>query len=389
MRLFSTIFIILTAYVFALSNANGMSFTSQLQATQSRNVLLIRMAGQIDHGDDSNLNNALAQVGNQDVVIELDSNGGLNEVGFKMIQSIQSFQARQANRGRLVAVYVSNMCASMCLPVFYSFQNRFADPKAMFGFHASSNNGEVSQPSTLEYVSRFTSLAYANMDSGTIQFLANILNSSLTTTDMTWFTSSQLASLNALILRSRVISFYEFSQVFLKHGSHATVSKLTSFNNSSCNDGPKFIHHGSAVEVLSRDSANNKAHVLVINGPSDESSQPLPLCEGDIDLSAITNSPSQPRVSKSVGNVATCTFAGQSLGYFLGDVLSNDSHDARRINSGAKVILGKPIRVTIAGTTGDMTEVQIVSNPRGDSNDARPGETVWEWSNLLKNECSM
>ena len=76
-----------------------------------------------------------------DTLIVVDSPGGAVPGGFFLLGKVEEFQARQAAAGRKVAVLAARDCSSMCIPVFYFFDRRMAEPDARFGFHGISLGG--------------------------------------------------------------------------------------------------------------------------------------------------------------------------------------------------------------------------------------------------------
>lgn len=69
------------------------------------------------------------------VVIALDSPGGINTVGEKIVDSIRSNQERMT-----IDTFVDNgsVCASMCIPLFVQGKKKVAGARSMFMFHGAS-----------------------------------------------------------------------------------------------------------------------------------------------------------------------------------------------------------------------------------------------------------
>jgi ATP-dependent protease ClpP protease subunit len=74
-----------------------------------------------------------------DTLFVLNSPGGNVPIGIFTIKKIDEFIAQETQNNRKTWIAIDGECASMCLPFFYAWPNRFAVADAKFGLHSPSD----------------------------------------------------------------------------------------------------------------------------------------------------------------------------------------------------------------------------------------------------------
>jgi len=101
---------------------------------------VVRMVGVMDAqealrwmGETSEIDSTL------DTLFVIDSPGGNVPMGIFTIKKVDEYLTQEAQNKRKTWVAIEGECASMCLPLFYAWPNRFAVADAKFGLHSPSD----------------------------------------------------------------------------------------------------------------------------------------------------------------------------------------------------------------------------------------------------------
>lgn len=128
------VFVVIAAAIILLLAPSERPETTVVEKPQH---IVLRWKGEIGEDTVSTFREALAPYASdkRKLLISLNSGGGMVKAGAELIGFIRDLQ-----RVREVDTVVENgsMCASMCVPVFLTGEERFAEPKARFMFHEVS-----------------------------------------------------------------------------------------------------------------------------------------------------------------------------------------------------------------------------------------------------------
>lgn len=202
---------LISKFIFALcclagTSSQALDFSPYEGEQVSAQTRIYTATGFIDSSDPNKLKSLIADTQGEHVILILNSFGGSNEAGFKMIKQIQAWDKKKKVERKTLAVIADTICASMCVPVFYAFENRFSDPATAFGFHSSSLDGEASRRETLNYIAKFTNMARARHDFNMIRFLKRDLKTVMLSTDLTLFAATELAQSKVLLSEKEIVT---------------------------------------------------------------------------------------------------------------------------------------------------------------------------------------
>lgn len=186
----------------AQSNGSDGKFAYKLAKDESGEYNHVTFTGEINPEAVSGWASALTQINRSlNTVVYINSPGGYNSDGDSLIRSIKLFSSQQKERGTKVTGVVTSLCASMCIPLFYAFEERRAARNAVFGFHGSAQYGNVSIDQTDIYISDMMRQARERQDFKTTIWLGRaMVNGMFFTTELTSITASSLAAQNSGIV---------------------------------------------------------------------------------------------------------------------------------------------------------------------------------------------
>lgn len=165
---------LLFAYVLAFSaNALGMGYgvtTTRLASGQSVNVL--RMEGQVVVMEWRGWQQAVAALDPAlDTIVFLSSPGGNASHGLFLLGKVDEFQEASKANGRQVTVVAERDCSSMCVPLYYAFENRLAVTGTRFGLHAVHDELGPNPDFTRAYIKALRDRAEARGDTDMLKWL--------------------------------------------------------------------------------------------------------------------------------------------------------------------------------------------------------------------------
>lgn len=142
-RIFSGLFLAVAVQLVGFS-AHAMKYeSSQVQVgSDGRLINRLRMSGIIEPGEWQRwtaMTEALDPA--LDTLFVLDSPGGNVPMGLFLIRKVEEYLSQQAQHQRKTWVLVEHDCSSMCVPLFFTWENRLAISDSRIGLHGVSLGG--------------------------------------------------------------------------------------------------------------------------------------------------------------------------------------------------------------------------------------------------------
>ncbi len=103
---------------------------------------IVRMKGAIDNREVRRWSHATSLLDPDfDTLFVMNSPGGNVPIGLFTIKQIGEFLSQQAQNGRTSWIVIEGQCSSMCVPMFFTWPNRFAVTDTKIGLHGVSDGG--------------------------------------------------------------------------------------------------------------------------------------------------------------------------------------------------------------------------------------------------------
>lgn len=241
------------------------------------------MIGPIVPGDTERLKSLVPEMADLNVSVVLESPGGLMVEGQDLINVIVEIERTKLREKKLMVAYVNESCASMCIPVFFSFMNRFANPTAQFGFHGPSSNGGISTTPLLEYIycTVFDTIVRISPPKpiAFLHFCAKAINNELAATSLSYYTGQEATKIGLLPI-DHAVTLPEIKKLFSEKGSLEVLPELTSFLDGNCKG--QSVAKGSEIRVFSRGPKRYYAEVRLVHPSSLRMSSAPPFCKGTV-----------------------------------------------------------------------------------------------------------
>jgi ATP-dependent protease ClpP protease subunit len=186
------------ALLAAARPAGAMRYEVALaRAASGRAVNVVRATGFIGRVEFGAWQEALSRVDpSLDTLFVVASPGGDIAAGIMLLSRVEDFQKSEAAGGRRVGILLSGDCASMCVPVYFMFDRRYAAAGARLGLHgASFGQFGFDRQQTDLYLDRMKSKAAERGDALTPRFLDEQASRGVfASTDLTYFDAADLAA---------------------------------------------------------------------------------------------------------------------------------------------------------------------------------------------------
>lgn len=200
----------IAAVLLTAAPSPAMNFKiSHSAASSGRKLNVVHMSGAIDQGEFSRWKEAVAYLDrNNQTLFVIDSPGGSVSDGFFLLDKIAAFLREEKAAGRTTAILAAGKCASMCVPMFYMFDRRFAEETVQFGLHGMwfDNYGVATQETTL-YLDRMNAIAGPRKDERTPKFLTRMREAGVfSTTESTRFSSQELLEASGIIPADGIVA---------------------------------------------------------------------------------------------------------------------------------------------------------------------------------------
>lgn len=134
---------------------------STVKTSSGRTIDVVRMRGMIENGEWAGWMQATSRLDpSRDTLFILDSPGGAVPGGFFLLNKIEEYLEARKAAGRQAWAMIEKSCSSMCVPVYFEFDKRLAQPDAFLGLHSVSIGGIADDPEqTGLYLGRLTKSA--------------------------------------------------------------------------------------------------------------------------------------------------------------------------------------------------------------------------------------
>lgn len=134
---------------------------------------MVRMTGQIVSGEWALWKKMVASINrHQDTLFILQSPGGDGAHGLFLLGHVEEFLKDQRAAGLRVAVFAVKDCSSMCVPLFYTFEERLSLPDTRIGLHAVHDLLGANPAFTQSYLDKMRAIARTRGDQETLRWLA-------------------------------------------------------------------------------------------------------------------------------------------------------------------------------------------------------------------------
>jgi ATP-dependent protease ClpP protease subunit len=134
-------FLLFIAFSIFTNPAQAMIYQIDKLTNHSNHTLnVVHMSGEMDDKEWQRWTFEIQELDQQlDTLFILNSPGGNVPVGFFTIKKVEEFLAAQAKAKHKTWIAIDGQCASMCLPLFFTWPNRFALTASTIGLHGVSD----------------------------------------------------------------------------------------------------------------------------------------------------------------------------------------------------------------------------------------------------------
>jgi ATP-dependent protease ClpP protease subunit len=156
------------------SLAHAMVYeVSKATSTSGHEINVMRMSGLIEDREWMHWMIEVPQLDPKlDTLFVLSSPGGNVPMGLFLIRKVEEFLKVQAQSERKTWIVVEGDCSSMCVPLYYTWENRFAIGASRIGLHGVSLGGlGFDQDLTDLYFHNIADRAQARNDQETAAFM--------------------------------------------------------------------------------------------------------------------------------------------------------------------------------------------------------------------------
>lgn len=161
-------------FILSGSQAFSMSYSIQKALTPAgKQINVVRMTGEIANGEWALWKGMVASLDTRkDTLFILQSPGGNAAHGLFMLQHVEEFLESQRTAGHQVSVLAVKDCSSMCVPLFYAFENRLSYPDTRIGLHAVHDEMGTNTEFTQNYLKRLRAIAIGRGDRDMLRWLS-------------------------------------------------------------------------------------------------------------------------------------------------------------------------------------------------------------------------
>jgi hypothetical protein len=192
----------LKAILFLLAACGSSAFAmnyeiSKVRGPAGHEINLVRMSGVIEDREWMHWMAEIPQADPQlDTLFILTSPGGNVPMGMFLIRKVEDYLKAQALLNRKTWILVEKDCSSMCVPLYYAWENRFAFGDSRIGLHGVSLGGLGFDPDqTNLYFHNISDRAQGRGDVETVNFMnAMRARGEFSSTALTAHTAGDLAN---------------------------------------------------------------------------------------------------------------------------------------------------------------------------------------------------
>lgn len=165
-----TLLFVITSFA---AHAFGMGYgVSKTRTASGQEVNVLRLEGQVVIMEWRGWQQAIVALDpNLDTIVYLSSPGGNASHGLFMLGRVEEFQETWKANGHRVVAVAERDCSSMCVPLYYAFENRLAVTGTRFGIHAVHDELGPNPEFTQAYIKNLNDRAEARGDSDMLNWV--------------------------------------------------------------------------------------------------------------------------------------------------------------------------------------------------------------------------